>query len=145
MPEPTYPALVTPTEIITGVKTLNVELLTGEGLTITLHTAPRRLSRSAVIHLQDGDFSHLVGLCDPRDLNNTALGERLLDRLTPESAGIVEDACVGLLFGVSFQKKILEAGKQALQQMASMSPAPSSPASPPASPSPSSTTGASPN
>ena len=145
MPESTYPALVTPAEIISGIKTLEVELLTGETFTLTLHTAPRRLTRAAALHLQSGDFAPIVDLCDPRDPDNYRLSAGLLDRLTPESAGMVEDACIGLLFGVSFQKKIFQAGQQALQQMASTNPAPSSPASPPASPSPSSTTGVSPN
>ena len=117
-----------------GFKEIEVTLRNGTRQTIRLTAPTYRQAQQLALNLQQTkDISCVTAACLSTD-NGPVTTNKFLDRLTLESASLVESISFALTFGDEFQKKMAAFGQAMLRQMDSTDSAPKSKSSAPVIP-----------
>jgi hypothetical protein len=126
--------LVTAADHDAGFKEIEVVFRSGRRETVKLTAPNYRAAQKLALELaRTKDAASVVSACFPRE--NDAARNTFLNRLTPNSAALIEAVSFTLTFGSDFQKKMEALGNQLMaainHQPASTASAPNLPSSPP--------------
>src|SRR5579859_2559022 len=120
--------LVTAGDHDAGFKEIEVAFRSGRRETVKLVAPDYRAAQKLALELaRTRDAACVVAACFPCE--NESARNMFLDRLTPNSAALIEAASFALTFGSDFQKKMEAAGEKLLQAIGSTASAPNSPSS----------------